>query len=227
MRNKIIALSFVLISTIGWSQNFKKIKPYSWMVGVNWNIIEDDGYRFKHLLNVKDSWNLPVFPSAINVDVYLKKGMSLDFSASYNEYKLGKLINYNDTTRHGKVFALDANFKYSFGFLMDQQRFDPFVFAGIGYTGREAVWPQNMLSGNIGAGFNVMIVGGLGVQWRTTGKIGLLPEVFDEEFDYLHHHFGLIYKFAEASKNNNDDFSKKKHQWGFKKPKFRKPKGGL
>lgn len=224
MKSIILSLLFILICTFSFSQNFKKVKPYAWMIGVHWNIMEDDGYRFEHLLNIKNSWNLPVYPSSINVDVYLKKGMSIDGVASYNEYKLGKTIN-KDTSLHGKAFAFDVNFKYSFGFLMRQQRFDPFIFAGVGYTGREAVWPQNMLSGNVGAGFNVMIIGGLGVQWRTTGKIGLVPEVFDEEFDYLHHHFGLIYKFSEKSKNMNSNFGKKKHQWGFKKPRYRKTKG--
>src|SRR5690554_7722945 len=80
-----------------------------------------------------------------------------------------------------------------------------------------------MLSGNVGAGFNIMIVGGLGVQWRTTGKIGLLPEVFDVEYGYLHHHFGLIYKFPEPKKKNN--FGKKKHQYLFNKPRYRRTKG--
>jgi hypothetical protein len=224
MKRTLTALLFFLTCTFGFSQDFKMVKPYAWMIGVHWNIMEDDGYRFEHLLNFKDSWNLPVYPSSINVDVYLKKGMSIDAVASYNEYNLGKTIN-RDTSLSGKAFAFDAHFKYSFGFLMRQQRFDPFVFAGVGYTGREAVWPQNMLSGNVGAGFNVMIIGGLGVQWRTTGKISLLPEVFSEEFDYLHHHFGLIYKFSEQSKSRNSNFGKKKHQWGFKKPRYRKTKG--
>ncbi|PKR82086.1 hypothetical protein CW751_01750 [Brumimicrobium salinarum] len=194
------------------------------MVGINWNIMEDDGYRYKNLFDVKNSWNIPVFPSAVNVDFYMQKGMSIDFMASYNEYQLGKTIN-KDTTRSGKAFAFSGNFKYSFGFLMRQQIIDPFVFAGIGYTGREAVWPQNMLSGNIGAGVNIMIFGGIGVQWRTTGKIGLLPEIYTEEYDYLHHHFGVIYKFAERSNSRQRKFTKKKHQWGFKKPRYRKAKG--
>lgn len=224
MKSILISLLFVLTCTIGFSQYFNKVKPYAWMLGVNWNIMEDDGHRFAHILNVSDSWNLPVFPSAINVDIYLKKGMSIDALGSYNEYQLGKIIN-KDTSLFGKAFALDVNFKYSFGFLMRQQRFDPFVFGGVGYTGREALWPQSMLSGNVGAGFNIMIIGGLGVQWRTTGKISLIPEVFSEEFDYLHHHFGLIYKFAEQTKRGNGSFSKKKHQWGFKKPRYRKKKG--
>lgn len=223
MRIILLTLLFIFTCSIGFSQkNFKKKKPYAWMIGIQWNIMDDDGYRTEHIINYKDSWNLPVFPSSINLDIYLKKGMSLDFLASYNEYQLGKVIN-QDTTLHGKTFALDASFKYSFGFLMRQQIFDPFVYLGVGYTGREALWPQNMLSGNVGAGFNIMIVGGLGVQWRTTGKIGLLPEVFDVEYDYLHHHFGLIYKFPEPKKKNN--FGKKKHQHLFKKPRYRRTKG--
>jgi|SRR5690554_538138 len=224
MKNIFVTLLFIIIYSFGFSQDFKKVKPYGWMIGVHWNIMDDDGYRFERLLDAKNSWNFPVFPSSINVDFYLMKGMSIDILASYNEYKQGKTIN-KDTTLHGKAFALDANFKYSFGFLMRQQRFDPFVYLGVGYTGREAVWPQNMLSGNVGAGFNIMIIGGLGVQWRTTGKIGLLPEVYDEEYDYLHHHFGLIYKFSERSQSPNADFGKKKHQWGFKSPRYKKTKG--
>ena len=107
---------------------------------------------------------------------------------------------------------------------MRQQVVDPFVFGGIGYTGREAVWPQNMLSGNIGAGVNVMIWRGLGIQIRTTGKVGLLPEVYTTEFDYMHHHFGLVYKFPVLSGGYNN-FHKRKYKWGHKNYRYRKPKG--
>ena len=196
------------------------------MIGIDWNIMEDDGYRFEHLLDVKNSWNLPVFPSSVNVDVYLLKGMSIDAIASYNEYKLGKVINL-DTNKQGMAITLDVNFKYSFGFLMKQQIFDPFIFVGVGYTGREVTSPQSMLGGNIGAGFNIMIYKGIGVQWRTTSKISLVPRIYDVEFDYLHHHFGVIYKFASQtnSQRRQKNFSKKKHHWLFKKGRYKKPRG--
>jgi len=225
MKNISIALLFILTCTFSFSQkNFKKVKPYSVMVGLHWNIMDDDGYRYEHLLNYKDSWNIPVIPSSINVDIYLKKGMSIDLISSFNKFELGKTIN-KDTTLQGKAFALDFNFKYSFGFLMRQQRFDPFIYVGVGYTGRETIWPQSMLNGNVGLGFNIMIFEGLGVQWRTTAKVGLVPEVYDVDYDYLHHHFGLIYKFPEKIKKGNGNFNKKKHQWGFKKPRYRKANG--
>lgn len=218
-----LILVVLSMSNISLAQNYKKIKPYSWMIGVYWNAMEDDGYRYEKLVDFNNSWNMPVFPSSINVDFYLKKGMSIDIVGSYNQYNVGKIINL-DTNRNGKAAALSAHFKYSFGFLMRQQIIDPFVFGGVGYTGREAVWPQNMLSGNVGAGVNVMMWRGLGIQIRTTGKVGLLPEVYTTTFDYMHHHFGLIYKFPEMRGGYNN-FHKRKYKWGHKNYRYRKPKG--
>lgn len=222
---RVLLLVVVLLCVVntGQTQNFKKVKPYSWMLGVYWNAMEDDGYRYEKLVDFHNSWNMPVFPSSINADFYIQKGMSIDVVASYNQYSAGKIINL-DTNRSGKAFALSTHFKYSFGFLMRQQIVDPFVFGGIGYTGREAIWPQNMLSGNIGAGVNVMIWRGLGIQIRTTGKVGLLPEIYTAEFDYMHHHFGLIYKFPELT-GGYSDFHKRKYKWGHKNYRYRKPKG--
>lgn len=227
-KKKYIRLVLVIITLLtctnsSFSQNYKKVKPYSWMLGVYWNAMEDDGYRYERLFDFGNSWNMPAFPTSINADFYMMKGMSIDIVASYNEYKAGNTINL-DTNRAGKAFALSAHFKYSFGFLMRQQVVDPFVFGGFGYTGREALWPQNMLSGNVGAGVNVMIWRGLGIQIRTTGKIGLLPEIYSAEFDYLHHHFGLIYKFPELTGGYNN-FHKRKYKWGHKNYRYRKPKG--
>lgn len=224
MKSLILTLFISCCYLIGFTQNFKKVKPYTFMLGVNWNIMDDDGYRTEHLFDVKNSWNILPFPTSINADIYFQKGMSIDIMASYNEYKAEKLINFdseNDTIKMGKAGALDVHFKYSFGFLMKQQVFDPFVYAGIGYTGREATSPQSSFNGNVGAGFNVMLIGGIGIQWRTTGKIALLPEVFSEEFDYLHHHFGIIYKFGMAPRLNGD-FNKRKFKWTHKKHRYRK-----
>lgn len=224
MKQTLIILLLFLSVKVSHSQYFTKIKPYTWMIGVNWNIMHDDGYDFDHIFKVENSWNMPFFPSSINVDVYLLKGMSIDVMASYNEYKLGKLINRH-TNKAGKAAALDVHFKYSFGFLMKQQIFDPFIYIGAGYTGREVTWPQNMLGGNLGVGFNVMIFNGIGVQWRTTGKVSLVPKVYDTEFNYLHHHFGIIYKFASYTRKRPGGFNRKKHRWLFRKGRYKKPNG--
>jgi len=188
-----------------------------------WNIIDDDADRYVNIFNVNDTWNLLPYPSSLNVDVYFQKGMSLDMIASYNVYDSSKVIN-GSTGRQGQTFTLDAHFKYSFGFLMRQQRFDPFIFIGLGYTGREVFFPQNMLSVNAGAGFNFMIWQGLGVQWRTTGRVGMLPEIYDPKYDMLQHHFGLIYKIPEMT-GGTGNFHKRKYKWGHKNYRYRKPKG--
>lgn len=188
-----------------------------------WNIIDDDADRYGNLFNVSDTWNILPYPASLNVDVYFEKGMSLDMIASYNVYDSSKVIN-GATGREGRTFTFDAHFKYSFGYLMSQQRFDPFVFIGAGYTGREAIFPQNMFSVNAGAGFNVMIWRGLGVQWRTTGRVGMLPEIYDPKYDMLQHHFGLIYKIPEMT-GGRDSFHKRKYKWGHKNYRYRNPRG--
>tara|TARA_B100000508_G_scaffold141092_1_gene146444 strand:+ start:109945 stop:112941 length:2997 start_codon:yes stop_codon:yes gene_type:complete len=203
------------------AQNYKKIKPYSWMVGAHWNVMEDDGYQFTRLFDVNNSWNLPVFPASINADFYIQKGMSIDVIASYNQYKVGKTINL-DTNRSGNAYAVTTNFKYSFGFLMRQQIIDPFVFGGVGYSGRQAVELTNMLNGNIGAGVNIMVWRGLGIQFRSTAKVMLLPEIIKD--NYFHHHAGIIYKIPEQTGGYNN-FHKRKYKWGFKNYRYRKPKG--
>lgn len=223
MRAIFILIISVFVVSNATAQNFRKVKPYSIMVGVMWNIIDDDADRYANILNVSDTWNILPYPTSLNVDVYFKKGMSLDMIASYNVYDSSKVIN-GTTGSQGRTFTLDAHFKYSFGFLMRQQRFDPFIFIGAGYTGREAIFPQNMLSANVGAGFNIMIWQGLGVQWRTTGRVGMLPEIYDPKYDMLQHHFGIIYKIPEMAGGSNN-FHKRKYKWGHKNYRYRNPRG--
>lgn len=225
MRFIFFILLVLTFSTEVSAQYFKKIKPYTVMIGGMWNIIDDDGHRYAHILNVSDTWNLMPYPTSLNVDVYFQKGMSLDMIASYNTYDSTKTIN-GSKGRVGQVFSLDAHFKYSFGFLMRQQWFDPFIFIGGGYTGREVMNPQSMLSANVGGGFNIMFWRGFGLQWRTTGKVSMVPEIYSENYDLLQHHFGLIYKVPEQKqRGRSNNFHKRKYKWGHKNYRYRKPKG--
>jgi hypothetical protein len=206
-------LGCLLINFSALSQrNFKKIKPYSVMVGLHWNIIDDDGDRFGNLFDTKNVWNMVPYPSAINVDLYFMKGFSAELLFSYNRYDTSKVIN-GERGLSGAAFTGDLNFKYSIGFLMEQQIFDPFVVLGFGLTNRQAL-PDftNQFGMNVGAGFNVMLYKGLGVQWRTVAKIGVMPEFYTPEGDYLQHHFGLIYKFPDMSSKSNP-FGKPKYKW--------------
>lgn len=220
----VIVLILCSFSFQGNTQNFKKIKPYTWMFGVHWNIMDDTGNRYDDIFDVKNGWNALPYPSSLNVDVYFLKGLSAEIIGGVNQYKDTKTIN--DTIgRGGNVTFVDVHAKYSFGFLMNQQFFDPFAVLGVGYTGRPMLdGLESQLNANIGLGFNLMVYRGLGIQWRTTGKIGLTPEFYTTDADYLHHQVGLIYKFPEIAKGNIGP-SKAQHSWTKKKYKYRKPRG--
>jgi len=222
--NMILGVLMLLLSFNSLAQNFKKIKPYTMMIGIHWNIMDDTGNRYGDILAVKNGWNALPYPSSLNADLYFLKGVSAEILGGFNQYKDSKTVN--DTTgRGGNVTFVDVHAKYSFGFLMDQQIFDPFAVLGVGYTGRPMMEGlESQLNANIGFGFNVMIYQGLGFQWRTTAKVGITPEFYTTDADYLHHQFGLIYKFPEIAKNNAGA-SKAQHSWTKKKYRYRKPRG--
>lgn len=205
-------------SFIAQSQNYKMVRPYKFMLGLHLNVIDDDGTRADGLFDVDSTWNVKPFPTALSFDYYFRLGMSAEAIVSYNHYDSHKKIN-GDTNRVGHVLTFDLNGRYSFGYLMEQQVFDPFAIIGLGYTGREAVWPQNMFSMNMGWGFNIIFFQGLGIQYKSSIKMGILPKFNDIEFDYLQHHFGLVYQFPEESSRNN--FLKSKHGWVGKKVRWR------
>lgn len=217
-------LLFISTSLTLNAQNFKKIKPYSWMLGIHWNIIDDTGNRYDDILDVKNGWNALPYPSSLNLDIYFLKGLSAEIIGGFNQYSDSKIIN--DTTgRGGNVIFVDLNAKYSFGFLMNQQVFDPFAVLGVGYTNRPMMEGlESQFNANVGLGFNLMIYQGFGIQWRTTAKVGVLPKFYTPEADFLHHQFGLIYKFPEIAKNNAGS-SKAQHSWTKKKYRYRKPRG--
>lgn len=206
------------------AQNFKKIKPYTVMIGVHWNIVDDTGVRYNDIFDVKNGWNALPYPSSLNLDLYFLKGLSAEIIGGINQYSDTKIIN--DTTgRGGTVTLVDVHAKYSFGFLMNQQVVDPFAVLGVGYTGRPMLEGlESQLNANIGLGVNIMLFKGLGVQWRTTAKMGITPEFYSTDADYLHHQIGLIYKFPEIAKNNAGA-GKAQHSWTRKKYKYRKPRG--
>ena len=215
-----LIVTFFVIKDVN-SQDYRMIKPYTFMFGLYWNIVDDDGNRTETVTHIRDVWNVSPIPAAINVDYYFKKGWSAEALLSYNQYKENKVIN-GSKGKSGHFLSFDLNVKYSIGYLLEQQRVDPFLMMGLNYTGRE-VKPKNMFGSNVGVGFNIMIYEGFGIQWRSTAKIEIVPEFYDVSGGYLHHHFGFIYKMPERARGNN--FSKPKFKWIKAKPKYDKGRG--
>ena len=188
------------------------------MVGLYWNAVDDDGRPFKDLLKFRPVWNMFFLPCSASFDYHIEKGFSAEALLNFNRYNPANHVNRGVFDKRF-FFNIDVNAKYSFGGLMKQPFWDPFVFGGLSYTLRPPnIW-RHMLSPNIGVGFNFFLRPDLAIQLRTAAKISVVPEFFTHHSNYLHHHFGVVY-ILEAMPWN-DDFSKKKYKWLFKDYKWK------
>lgn len=187
--------------------------------------IDDDGQVVNGLINSKRSWNYLSVPSSINIDKYLGKGWGIEGVMSYTQYKIGTLIN-DSTNYEGHFASLDLNAKYHFQFLYAPKAkwLDPFANFGLGYTYRSALANQHTPNISVGLGINFFFMKNVGIQLRSTGKIGVYPYFADLNSNYLQHSAGLIFRF-QPPKHTNGDFGKRKNQWAFGNKRF-KNKGG-
>lgn len=218
-----ICLISIVISVcfnVARAQDFSKTKPYGLMVGLHYNWVVDEYSVFGNM----GTWNTVGFPLALNVDYYFEKGMSIEGLVSYNYYH-NRGFDSLRPRQEGHFLSVDLNGKYSIGFLLEQQRLDPFVFAGLFYTGRETKYPQNSLGLNAGAGLNFMLYGRLGIQMRGTFKFAATPELFEFDGNYIQLHTGIIYKIEAPEEPNL--FLKPKHGWIKKKVRYKPGKKRL
>lgn len=197
-------------------------KPYTWMVGISWTAVEDDGRGFCQTFDVAQSWNYEYYPSRLVIDRYFKYGLSAELSLAYVNYRSGKLINGAEN-RRGVFFATDLNCKYSFYPLISQGWLDPFVSLGVGLTQRTAMPNQTTLTGNFGVGVNLRIYRGLGFQLQTSGKFAFTGGFFDD--NYFQHQAGFIYKFNSSSPHR-ENFNRKRYKWTNKKVRYKGNKRG-
>ena len=87
---------FILMSNMTMAQPYKTLKqnkPYKWMFGIHWSIVEDDGYPFRNIFNPATSWNLRPYPTRLTVDRYIKSGWSIETAATFGQYVSGKIVN--------------------------------------------------------------------------------------------------------------------------------------
>ena len=79
MKKLIPFILFIFIICNAFAQPYKtikKYKPYDWMVGVSWSVIDDDGRPFSGLFDVEKGWNYLYYPIRLSVDRYLSRGWS-------------------------------------------------------------------------------------------------------------------------------------------------------
>lgn len=197
------------------------------MIGLHWNVVEDDGSKFSGLFDTQNSWNSLLFPTKLTVDKYFNYGWSIEGAVAYNKYEDSKTIN--DTTGIGSsFFSFDINGKYSFYNLYNPRArwIEPYLTFGGGYTYRDNANVSNHAPGvNLGGGLNLW-VRNWGLQIASQAKLNVWPGIWDENNheSYLHHSVGIVYR-TTTPKHTNGYFGKKKYGWAKKSKRYKKKKG--
>jgi hypothetical protein len=229
MFKNLFFLSAFLISFGAQAQPYKTIKtykPYKWMIGLHWTAIDDDGSGIKNSFDVNNAWNLKPFPTRFTLDRYFIYGWSAEMAMSFAQYSSDNLVN-GSTGISGINLSIDFNGKYSFYNLYAPKArwFDPYLFAGIGFTYRTGTADPYVPTVNLGGGINFWIVNQFGIRISSNAKFGVFPKIWNTNNNYLQHNVGLVFRTPDNPKHKNPN-DKKRHKWTNKQPKKLKRKGG-
>lgn len=200
---------FIVAQATGGSTFFIKLgvmmRRTPWTVGLGWNIVDDNGHAYKKIFDVKNSWNLPFYPSIARCEKYFDKGWSAVFNGSFNQYKPSKLIN--DINPHGTTsifMAYDLNTKYDFTYLYDisdkwfgslEKIVDVYATSGFGFTYRNTAKVKSCATYNIGFGMTAILYQGWGINLEAMSKFGLKGPIYETPANYLQYTFGAVYRF--------------------------------
>ena len=191
-----------------WIKFGVMMKRTPWTVGLGWNIVDDNGNKYKMLFDAKNSWNMAYYPSILRCEKYFDKGWSAVFNASFNQYKSGKFINdyINPRTGSSIFMAYDLNAKYDFTYLYDisdkwfhklEKIIDVYATSGFGFTYRKN--PNTSVSPcatyNIGFGTTAILYDGWGINLEAMSKFGLQAPFYETGTNYLQYSFGAVYRF--------------------------------
>ncbi len=196
-----------------------KPKPYTWMFGLGWNAVDDDGRPFCQPFDAPQSWHIRPYPTRLNVDRYLNKGFSVEFTGAYNRYNGANLVN-GSTGLGGTFISLDLNGKYSFYNLMSVNWFDPYVSLGFGGTIRSAYPTTFVPTLNSAIGANFWVYKNWGIQLQTSAKFGIKSDFYRTDANYLQHSAGIVYKIEPGMKKNKSN-DKRRYPWIRKKKSYR------
>ena len=186
---KLVVMALLMVLTVNISTAQDNNNPWAVSFGAN-NVDykgEQDFLRqVNDLLGYSDPNVLPSI-SRVSAEKYLEKGFSLQLAGSMNK------IN-NTLTKNGAdgllYYAVDAIVKYDLNNLVgDTSWFDPFVYAGGGYTSIDSVGEGLY---NVGFGFNTWFNENLGLNVQTGLKAGFSDKVADHYQTSL----GLVIRFG-------------------------------
>ncbi|WP_150452501.1 OmpA family protein [Arenibacter lacus] len=190
----IIVFLFVISFNVSSAQNLSltdkdyKVKS-TWMVGLGYNFVDDSGSGGKGLFDIKDNWNSVAFPSRISIGRYFNSGLGIEGIASYNKYKVGKMINGAVNATETDYLAFDARLSYDLNKIIGETGFfDPYVGVGLGYADVNDDFRGTY---NAVVGFRTWFSDRVGLDFSSSGKWGM-----GDKDNHLQHHAGVVYRFG-------------------------------
>jgi OOP family OmpA-OmpF porin len=181
-----------------WENVARSTARSPWIVGLGWNVIDDDGKPFKKLVDVSNSWNIVPYPSKLSCEKALIQGWSVEATGSYNQLKSGKIVNNDLIKTTQTLISFDINGKFN---LMEFAKkktvfFDPYALGGFGYTYRSSKKNSSAPTANIGLGFNCWLYNDMiGINVQSQAKFALISPIIKTSANYLQHSLGIVYKF--------------------------------
>ncbi|WP_299525913.1 outer membrane beta-barrel protein [uncultured Lutibacter sp.] len=188
----LLFLIFFLINNLLYSQD----EDNTWVVGGGINVVNirtPDGISgiFRDIF--KDA-NMSGGAIRVFTAMYIKKGVSLQLSASGNKIKKGFGYNTGDVLLNDSFFAMDAKLRYDLNRLIGETSwFDPYVLSGFGYS---KIGDTNNFNIAAGWGFNAWFSSSVGLNFQSDYN----HNPTSTATDYFQHSFGLVFKLNSASK---------------------------
>ena len=162
----------------------------SWVLGLGYNIVDDSATPFGgNIFNINESWNSTYYPNSISLGKSFKNGLLIKTVASYNKYKIGKLVDGSINLQERDYLAIDVMLSYDLNALIGETGWlDPFVQIGGGYSN---IGSLGRTTGNMGFGFNTWLNDNWGLNFNTMGKWG----IGEGKTRQLQHSAGVVYRF--------------------------------
>ena len=205
-----VSCSQVVAQSLAWERFIMPFRKSPWILGLGWNIVEDNGNAWKKIFAAKSSWHMPYFPASLTIEKMYTKGWSFVAPINLNIYKPGKLVNSDIPSTASYMFiSSDLNARYDFNQLYDFNKlidpakifFDYYGTFGSGYTYRSAPRVKSAATLNLGFGANIWIAQGFGINLQSMAKFGMASPFFSTPKNYLHYTFGAVYKFIPKGAN--------------------------
>lgn len=168
------------------------------IIGIGWNIVDDNGQKFENVFELDSSWNVPAYPSAFRVEKGFNKAMSFVFTGSYNKYKVSKRINGEIQNEESLFYAFDFGIKYNF-LHAKSEVIDLYGVFGFGATHRDTYTVGNEATANLSIGMNAYIYKGFGINIDASSKFGV-DDFWETNVNYTQYSIGVIYKLHSSGK---------------------------